>query len=70
LVLSRSDLVEPKELAKLSKKLAKAAGKEPFVVSAATTDGVEPLLDALVQRLGTEHIADDGEAEIIEWSPI
>ena len=70
LVLSRSDLVEPKELAKLSKKLAKAAGKEPFVVSAATTDGVEPLLDALVQRLGTEHIEDDGEAEIIEWSPI
>ena len=70
LALSRSDLVEPKELAKLAKKLAKAAGKEPFVVSAATTDGVEPLLDAIVQRLGTEHVEDDGEAELIEWSPL
>ncbi len=70
LALSRSDLVEPKELAKLAKKLAKSAGKEPFVVSAATTDGVEPLLDAIVQRLGTEHVEDDGEAELIEWSPL
>ena len=40
LALSRADLVEPKELAKLAKKLAKAAGAEPFVISAATGDGL------------------------------
>jgi GTP-binding protein len=70
LVLSRSDMVAPKDLAKLAKKLAKAAGKEPFVVSATTSDGVEALLDAIIERLGSEKIEDDGEAEPIEWSPL
>ena len=69
-MLSRSDLVDPKDLSKLSKKLAKAAGKEAFILSAATNDGVEAVLDAILERLGTQKVEDDGEAELIEWSPI
>jgi GTPase len=69
--LSRADLVEPKDLEKLARKLAKAVGARPHVISAATGDGIEPLLDALIERLGPEHVADDqGPAEPIEWSPL
>ena len=70
LALSRSDMVEPKELAKLAKKLGKAAGKAPFVVSATSSVGVEPLLDAIIESVGTEKVEDEGEAEPIEWSPL
>jgi len=74
LALSRSDLVEPKALAKLAKKLAKVAGVEPHVVSAATGDGLEPLLDAILVKLGVEHEAEHeaGHAAVdeTEWSPL
>jgi GTP-binding protein len=68
--LSRSDLVDVKALAKVEKALAKASGSPPFVISAATGDGVAPLLDAIAERVGTEHVEDEGEAEPIEWSPL
>jgi len=71
LALSRADLVEPKELSKLAKKLAKAAGTEPFVVSAATGDGLEPLLDAILDRLGEEEeIEEEETAPAKDWSPL
>jgi GTP-binding protein len=71
LALSRSDLVEPKELAKLARKLAKAAGTEPFVVSAATGDGLELLLDAILDRLGEEEEVEEDEAiPAKDWSPL
>jgi GTP-binding protein len=71
LALSRADLVEPKELAKLAKKLAKAAGTKPFVISAATGDGLEPLLDALLDRLGEEAEVEKEEAiPAKDWSPL
>jgi GTPase len=70
LALSRSDLVGEKELAKRVRKLAKAAGKEPFVLSAATGTGIEPVLDAMIARLGNEQVEDEGPAEPIEWSPL
>jgi len=72
LALSRSDLVEPKELAKIAKKLAKAAGTEPFVVSAATGDGLEPLLNALLDQVGGEK-AEEAAADVMSekpWSPL
>ena len=70
LALSRADLLQHGELKKLTAKLAKAAGVGPFVISAATGDGMELLLDALVQRLGSEPVEDEGPAEPIEWSPL
>ena len=69
LALSRADLVEAKDMAKLAKKLAKAAGGAPFVVSAATGDGLEPLLDTILDTVGGEKAS---EAELLDepWSPL
>jgi GTP-binding protein len=72
LALSRADLVEPKQLAKIAKKLAKAAGTEPFIVSAATGDGLEPLLNALLDQVGGEK-AEEAAADVMSekpWSPL
>ncbi len=68
--LSRADLVEAKEMARLVKKFTKAAGAEPMVVSAATGDGVEPLLDALLDKVGAEKFERDAEVEDRPWSPL
>ncbi len=70
LALSRSDLGEPKALARLAKKLAKVAGVEPHVVSAATGDGIEPLLDTILVKLGVEQEAEQAEVHETEWSPL
>ena len=70
LALSRADLVEPKAMARLAKKLTKVAGVEPFVVSAATGDGLEPLLDAILDRVGGEKAAEDEHVHETEWSPL
>ena len=70
LALSRADLVEAKDMAKLARKLAKVAGVEPFVVSAATGDGLEPLLDAILDKVGGAKAAEDEHIHEGEWSPI
>src|SRR6187551_326494 len=54
MALSRSDLVDDKAIAKATKALKKAGAAEPRPVSAATGDGVEALLDAIIERLGGE----------------
>ncbi len=68
--LSRADLVEAKTLAKIRKALAKVSGREPMVVSAATGDGLEPLLDAIVDQLGTEARQVEEAATAKAWSPL
>ena len=70
LALSRADLVEPKEMAKLAKKLAKVSGVTPFVVSAATGDGLEPLLDAILDEVVGVKEAEDEHVHEGEWSPL
>ncbi len=70
LALSRADLVDPKVMAKLAKKLAKLAGVEPMVVSAATGDGLDPLLDALLDKVGGAKAAEDELVHEAEWSPL
>jgi GTP-binding protein len=69
--LSRCDLADSKQLRKAKQSLAKAGAPNPLAISAATGDGVEALLDRIVERLGPE-------AETIEpedrpdraWSPL
>jgi len=71
--LSRSDLLDAKDLAKIATKLKKASGSVPMIVSAATGDGVEALLDGIVERLGApvdETIPSDDAEEELHWSPI
>jgi GTP-binding protein len=68
--LSRADLVDSKQLAKLSKKLAKVAGHDPFVISAATGDGLEPLLDAILDAVGAEAEERAEQSPEAPWSPL
>ncbi|WP_309611158.1 GTPase ObgE [Sphingomonas sp.] len=69
--LSRCDLVDPKVLAKLRKKLAKACGSDVFIVSAATGDGVEELLEGLFALIGQGAVTEAEEAEPeAAWSPL
>ncbi len=70
IALSRSDLVEAKPLGKLRSKLGKAAGTEPMVVSAATGDGVDEVLDALFELIGEAAVAEQEEESPADWSPL
>src|SRR5918993_1075663 len=69
--LSRSDLVDAKQLAKVKKALEKATGGAAIPISAPTGEGIEPLLDAIVRRLGDAQDVDADEmADERPWSPL
>ena len=69
--LSRADLIDEKRLAKVSRELARAAGARPFPISAPIGEGIEPLLDRIVESLG---VAAEEEHEVAgnerPWSPL
>jgi GTP-binding protein len=71
IALSKADLLDEKERAKLVKKLEKACGATVFPISAPLTEGLEPLLDRIVERLGqaAEAAREDAAAER-SWSPL
>ena len=68
--LSRADLIDDKRLGKVSRELAKASGAQPFPISAPIGEGIEPLLDRIVESLGI--VAEEREeAEVGRpWSPL
>ncbi len=66
--LSKADLVEPKLLAKKRKALEKASGKPVFLLSAATRDGIAPVLDALVEAVGRAKAP--APVEDRAWTPV
>ena len=70
LALSRADAAEPEQVAEALKALAEAGAPEPFVISAATGEGMEAMLDALLQRLGPEERQPDDAAAEKDWSPL
>jgi GTP-binding protein len=67
--LSRTDLLEPEQLEELRTALADELGTPPMVISAATGDGLEPLLDSITERLGAP-VADQPEPAEKAWSPL
>ena len=71
IALTKADLLDDKQRAKIVKALEKATGEPVFPVSAPLEDGLEPLLDAVIERLGT---AADEDFEVPEsqrpWSPL
>jgi len=71
IALSKADLVDAKQLAKTAKALEKASGAKVFLISAPLDEGIEPLLDALIGRLGkaTAEAVEDATAER-PWSPL
>lgn len=73
--LTKADLLDEKQRAKLSRALERESGAKPFAISAPLEEGLEPLLDAIIERLGSpgaeakEPQPADG-AEGRPWSPL
>ena len=71
IALSRVDLVDEERLAEIKRDMADASGQTPFPISAPLGEGIEPLLDALIQRLGNEERArEEATAHDRPWSPL
>jgi len=70
IALSRSDLVDAKQLAKVKKALDKATGVDAIPISAPTGEGIEPLLDAIVGKLGSDELQESETADERAWSPL
>jgi len=68
LALNKIDAIDAKEVAKLAKKLAKASGEEPMLLSGVSGEGVEAVLDRIVAALGPVEDGKGDEAEA--WSPL
>ena len=71
IALTKADLLDDKARAKIVKALEKEAGARIFPVSAPLEEGLEPLLDAIIQNLGAA--AEDERLEHADggsWSPL
>ena len=68
--LNKIDTLDDELIAALTAELEEASGRTVFPISAAGRIGLEPLLDALLERISAEHVEDDGPGEEIEWSPL
>ncbi len=66
--LNKADLVEPKVLAKLQKKLAKVSGAEVFLLSGATHAGLAPVLDRLIEAVAKAKVP-AADARDRAWAP-
>jgi GTP-binding protein len=67
LALNKIDAIDPKEVAKIAKKLAKASGAKILLMSGAAGTGIDEALDHFIELLGPiEPKKEDAE----EWSPI
>jgi GTP-binding protein len=68
LVLSKSDTIDEELTEALTGELREASGADVLAVSAATGDGVEAVLDAVIEHLG--GMARKREAPEPGWSPL
>jgi GTP-binding protein len=70
IALTKADLLDDKKRAKIVKALEKATGARVFPISAPLEEGMEPLLDAVIERLGdAAREAPEAESER-SWSPL
>jgi GTPase len=68
--LSKADLLDGKRASKIVKAMQEESGEAVFPVSAPLEEGLEPLLDAVIERLGTAgEQAEAADAER-HWSPL
>jgi len=69
--LSRTDLVEAERLKEVEVELREATGTEPLPISAPLGEGVEALLDRLIETLGAEaELVEEAEEATRPWSPL
>src|SRR5437868_14494596 len=70
--LTKADLLDAKRLGEVAAAVKKAAGSNPYPVSAPLSDGIEPLLDAVIETLSaaveeeTSEVTSQGRL----WSPL
>ena len=71
IALTKADLIDEKKRVKLAKALEKESGAKVFPLSAPLEEGMEPLLDAIIERLGSDVQGQDRESEHErDWSPL
>jgi GTP-binding protein len=68
IALNKSDLIDPKLLAKRKKALEKFSGKPVFLLSGATRQGLEEILDRLVEAVGRAKAPDSARDRT--WTPV
>ena len=71
IALTKADLLDEKQRTKMVKALERVTGAKVYAVSAPLEEGMEPLLDAVIERLGAAAEARQ-EADVDErsWSPL
>ena len=71
IALTKTDLLEDKQRAKLVKALEKETGARVYPISAPLDEGMEPLLDAIIESLGSNAVEEQLEnADESPWSPL
>ena len=71
IALTKADLLDDKQCTKLIKALEKATKATVFPISAPLEEGIEPLLDAVIERLGSAlEEGRDLESAERPWSPL
>jgi GTP-binding protein len=72
IALTKADLLDGKQRSKLVKALEKESRARVFPISAPLEEGMEPLLDAIIERLGSAAIEERETADEDErpWSPL
>ncbi|HEV2596495.1 MAG TPA: GTPase ObgE [Sphingomicrobium sp.] len=71
IALTKADLLDPKTLSKTVKALEKASGAKVFAISAPIEEGMGPLLDAIIEQLGTAAKVQKRESsDESSWSPL
>jgi GTP-binding protein len=70
IALTKADLLDDKQRGKLVKALEKATGARVYPISAPLEEGMEPLLDAIIERLGRREDAPGALADEGDWSPL
>ena len=69
--LTKADMLDPKRLKEVAQALEAASGFKPYPVSAPIGEGIEPLLDEIVQALGEARLQEHEDAEPDRpWSPL
>ncbi len=72
IALTKADVLDDKKRSKVAKALEKESGARVFPISAPLEEGLGPLLDAVIERLGTaaEEVDEPEHADGKSWSPL
>jgi GTPase len=69
--LSKADLLDEEQLEAAVRTVEKASGSRPYPISAPLAEGIEPLLDAIIQALGAANApVPEKQGTGKNWSPL